>query len=306
MGCDGGSIPKRHELVKTKRAPERPDKGSQIDAKWNCCALSKEPLEKPVVACRLGRLYNKDKVLEYLLNRNAFGEGDAVGGHIRHLTDVTDLNMTPNPSLSAFENGSSSIMGSFSERAKVSRWVCPVTLKEMNGSNRFIFSVQCGCALSEKALKEVPSQGHCLSCGTPYTPEDLIPINSEIPDEIERLKVAVENGVKERIAKEQAKKISRKSRKNGSKETADTLIQSKDLKKRKSQDKDEDANIDSKRAKNMSVKTINIPLPDLAIDENVEKERRSDAIKSLYRKDDSKTNKGNYLTMGTFTRYAAY
>lgn len=39
------------------------------DAAWHCCALSEEPLGNDVVACGLGRLYNREAVLEHLLAR---------------------------------------------------------------------------------------------------------------------------------------------------------------------------------------------------------------------------------------------
>lgn len=35
--------------------------------RWSTCALSGQPLAAPVVACYLGRLYNKAAVLEWLL-----------------------------------------------------------------------------------------------------------------------------------------------------------------------------------------------------------------------------------------------
>lgn len=55
MGCDGGTIPKRHELVKTKQKEEQRDKNADLAAKWKHCALSNQPIEEPIVACELGR-----------------------------------------------------------------------------------------------------------------------------------------------------------------------------------------------------------------------------------------------------------
>jgi hypothetical protein len=39
----------------------------------------------------------------------------------------------------------------------VSRFVCPITLKEMNGKLKFVYLNTCGCVFSEQGLKEVPS-----------------------------------------------------------------------------------------------------------------------------------------------------
>jgi hypothetical protein len=38
-----------------------------------------------VVACLLGRLYNKERVIEFLLNRKAFGEGEVTTAHINSM-----------------------------------------------------------------------------------------------------------------------------------------------------------------------------------------------------------------------------
>jgi len=55
MGCDGGTIPKRHELVRTKKKPEEKDKDVDLAVKWQHCSYSDQPLKEPVVACELGR-----------------------------------------------------------------------------------------------------------------------------------------------------------------------------------------------------------------------------------------------------------
>jgi hypothetical protein len=85
MGCDGGSIPRRDELVKTKKAAERPDAASQLQAQWTTCALSKQPLEAPIVGCLMGKLYNKSSILEFLLDKKAFGDADVLIPHITSL-----------------------------------------------------------------------------------------------------------------------------------------------------------------------------------------------------------------------------
>ncbi|KAG8131698.1 hypothetical protein E2320_009619, partial [Naja naja] len=71
MGCDGGTIPKRHELVKGPRKMEKVDKNAELVAQWYYCTLSQEKLSRPIVACELGRLYNKDAVIEFLLDKSS-------------------------------------------------------------------------------------------------------------------------------------------------------------------------------------------------------------------------------------------
>lgn len=55
MGADGGTIPKRCELVKSKKKKEKIDKNVANAARWRICRLSQEPLKRPIVACPLGR-----------------------------------------------------------------------------------------------------------------------------------------------------------------------------------------------------------------------------------------------------------
>ena len=42
MGCDGGTIPTRDELVKLKKKPEQKDADAVRLLKWAHCALSQQ------------------------------------------------------------------------------------------------------------------------------------------------------------------------------------------------------------------------------------------------------------------------
>lgn len=55
MGADGGTIPKRCELVRNKKKKEKVDKNVEAATKWRTCQLTQLPLREPIVACRLGR-----------------------------------------------------------------------------------------------------------------------------------------------------------------------------------------------------------------------------------------------------------
>ncbi len=136
MGCDGGTIPRRCELVKTKPKEEKTDL-KQIDvAKWHNCALSKVPLSEPIVGCFLGKLYNKDAILEFLLDPSVYGDADSICLHIQSLKDVVELKMEVN---STFYKQASIVSTDKSLVDQVSKFVCPITKKEMNGSYKYFF-----------------------------------------------------------------------------------------------------------------------------------------------------------------------
>lgn len=59
----------------------------------------KRPLQEPIVSCALGKLYNKDALLEYLLNKAAFGDGEEICGHIKSLK----VRSTNCPAVSAYK-----------------------------------------------------------------------------------------------------------------------------------------------------------------------------------------------------------
>jgi hypothetical protein len=83
MGCDGGTIPTRDELVKLKRKPEQRDKDGHRLFRWQHCAISQQPLRKPVMACELGKLYNKESIIgvfAFLFLTNFWGFYPVVAG----------------------------------------------------------------------------------------------------------------------------------------------------------------------------------------------------------------------------------
>lgn len=176
MGCDGGSIPRRSEMVKTKGKSESVNESDGLKTQWTCCFISKKPLERPVVACKLGRLYNKESVVMFLLNRD--GEVDpTLASELSHLKSL---------------KGSFINCNSLRKEESSEYFVCPVTGREMNGKSRFYVTKSCGCVLSEQAINQFPDTKACLVCerkdfsGT----EDLIPLYPK-GEELDKLKVAI-------------------------------------------------------------------------------------------------------------------
>ncbi|KAJ3749734.1 DUF602-domain-containing protein [Lentinula raphanica] len=291
MGNDGGSIPDRRDLVRTKAKAEQADKANQTRAKWFFCALSKRPLQDPIVSCALGKLYNKDSILEYLLDKAAYGDGERICGHIRSLKDVKTLKLTPNPSMPP------SVSLDLTSR---SPFVCPLNLKEMNGVQPFVYISTCGCVFSQAGLKTVVSASStakeknqsssesepspepeleiCPQCATKFSlKEDVVMLNPS-PEEEARMRDKME------------------------------LQRSKEPKKSKKRKNVSSSDEPEAPAKKKALPTMHSSIAAasraaLAMEEAKRKATMSDAVKSLYGDGKSSRNE-TFMTRGTFTRYA--
>ncbi|RXW19374.1 hypothetical protein EST38_g6470 [Candolleomyces aberdarensis] len=301
MGNDGGSIPDRRDLVKTKAKAEQADKANQTKARWFYCALSKKRLQEPVVSCLLGKLYNKDAIIEYLLDKSAYGDGEEICGHIRSLKDVKPLKLTPNSAPST-SNGDDENRASF---------VCSLTQKEMNGVQPFVYIYTCGCVFSQAGLRTVAgspkekekqsesgdsptppaeeSLDLCPQCGTKYSrTDDVIPLNPS-PEEEMALRAAMER----RRALEPSKK---KGKKRKQLEEGGDIAEPPSKKKHGSSTPQPSIN----PAIGTASKAV---IQGLAEEESKRKAGMSAAVKSLYG-DGKPARKETFMTMGTFTRYA--
>jgi ethanolamine utilization protein EutQ (cupin superfamily) len=69
MGCDGGTIPKRSEVVKVKQKEQKVDEATVERIRWAVCALSQQPLREPIVADELGHVMSREAVLEALVTK---------------------------------------------------------------------------------------------------------------------------------------------------------------------------------------------------------------------------------------------
>ncbi|KAL8936959.1 MAG: hypothetical protein Q9211_003931 [Gyalolechia sp. 1 TL-2023] len=105
MGNDGGSIPTRRELVReSAKDPSttqiKETQQEKLEHYWRHCALSQTLLSLPIVSDSTGNLYNKDAVLEKLLDagqkirdENVAGS-DRTSGAINSLRDVVEVQFT--------------------------------------------------------------------------------------------------------------------------------------------------------------------------------------------------------------------
>lgn len=201
MGCDGGTIPRRDELVRLKKKPEQKDKEAELAFRWRHCSIRQLPLQAPIVACGLGRLYSKESILEGLLDRSTLPESAA---HVKTLKDVKTLNLTPNPAYvtDKAEKGDCYVDGGKSP------FICPVIGLEMNGKYKFCFLWSCGCVMSERALKEVKTNV-CHRCQEAFEETDVVVMNAE-GDDLERMRQALT-----------ARKSARKSKKRNLESTTE-------------------------------------------------------------------------------------
>jgi len=295
MGNDGGSIPDRRDLVRNKPKAEQADKANQTRARWFFCALSKRKLQEPVVSCALGKLYNKDAIIEYLLDKAAYGDGEKICGHIRSLKDVKTLKLTPNPAPSSTDPSVDSL-----ERPQ---FVCPLTLKEMNGVQPFVYISTCGCVFSQAGLKTLtasaspkekdpsPERGEtedqplnlCPQCAKKYSKDDVIPLNPSTEDEL-KMRFALDR----KRLQEPVKKKSKKRKNDSSPDESEPAAKKTAL---------------PGPSLNPAIAGANrAVVEELAKEEAMRKAKMSDAVKSLY--GDGSKRKETFMTMGTFTRYA--
>ncbi len=80
------------------------------------------------------------------------------------MQDLLELNWAENPEWGKVEGAA--------------RFACPVTAIQANGRHGGFAALRgCGCVLSERALREVPS-AECLQCRKPFSSEtDVLPLN---------------------------------------------------------------------------------------------------------------------------------
>ncbi|KAI9183662.1 Replication termination factor 2 [Blastocladiella emersonii ATCC 22665] len=302
-------------MVKTKGRETRMDPSILATVCWFFCAVSKEPLQEPVVTCGLGKLYNREAVLHYLLDASSFGDAAHVCAHIRSLKDVVALKLEP-----IDKDGSSAA----SAGAKLSMmesaqpmFACPISGRPMNGRTRFVALWPCGHVLSEKALREAGSKAssedkasstdgaaassataECLMCATAYDPvADVIPLNptaNELPALKERLAA--------RAAAAAAEKKSKSKKKGSSSGGKDKEKRSK----RKADEALDGADESAPKRQHRAAPTINVSMPALPAAGST---RKSEAIASIYAKtkteprDPTQPGKSDdFFVRGTYSR----
>ncbi|KAL9112977.1 MAG: hypothetical protein Q9227_002842 [Pyrenula ochraceoflavens] len=212
MGNDGGSIPKRAELVKeAARNPTTSEiKETQKEQQahlWTTCPLSHKPLTRPIVSDSGGNLYNKDAIIQYLLpeETSTINKEDCeklLGGRVKSLKDVVEVNFTIDESAKFNDGGE--------------RYKCPITGKQLGPAVKAVYIVPCGHAFSYEAVKEMKTK-ECLQCAIPYETENVIPILTIAEDDAASLKNRIEKLMASGLTHSLRKASGSKKRKGGEK-----------------------------------------------------------------------------------------
>ena len=222
------------------------------------------------------------------------------------LQDVKTLTLAPNPA---------PVSEKTSESTELPQFACPLTMKEMNGAQPFVYLQPCGCVFSQAGLKTVagsgsssPKEGEveeeatgtgkqldvCPQCATKYDKSSDVLLLNPSPADEERMFIAMTL----RRAAEPTKKS--KKRKGGpSDSTSDPTAPP--LKSKK-------PNINGNGGQPHTNPSISAAsravVSSLAMEEAKRKAGMSEAVKSLYTKEGEK-RKETFMTMGTFTRVSA-
>ncbi|KAK0702846.1 Rtf2 RING-finger-domain-containing protein [Apiosordaria backusii] len=189
MGNDGGSIPKRRELVKdAARAPTvselKATAHESLNHAWTHDPLTSELLDfENAVSDWRGRLYNYESILKGLMpgdsddtktSGSANGESlelSFASTGIKSLRDIVKLKIKRYTPPGAKEKGI---------------WACPVTLKELGASTKAVYLVPCGHVFAETAIKQIQEEV-CPECSETFRSEDIIPILPTEKSDLEKL-----------------------------------------------------------------------------------------------------------------------
>lgn len=180
MGGDGGTCCKaRSIMTKTKKEKKKQDREYEVNAKWTFCSISGKSLTKPIVSCQLGKLYNKDAVIEFLLDRaKQSPETQRRLKHIKGLKDVVELRLTANPSHRVDAHGTQ----------HGAKYHCPISTIEMNGRLKFGYILSTGMVLSDRAIQQLKEENMIIdpSNEKKYPLDDIVYINLEDEIDIEK------------------------------------------------------------------------------------------------------------------------
>ncbi|KAI5919559.1 Rtf2 RING-finger-domain-containing protein [Camillea tinctor] len=206
MGNDGGSIPKRRELVKeAARQPTASElKATALESQthaWSFCPLSSSSSSSSdaldphnTVSDWRGRLYNYESVLRCLMPSSSSPENPEAGDSdseskkdelartgIKSLRDVVKLKFTLRPAVESNGNGEGRKNGNGGEEIRA----CPVSMKELGAATKAVYIVPCGHVFAEVAMREVlagadaekETTEQCPACSEAFTaPRDVVPV----------------------------------------------------------------------------------------------------------------------------------
>lgn len=133
------------------------------------CALSGSRLERPVMCCKRGSLYNREAALEFLLKKKK-GEwygGKKAFGHISKMKDLFGVTLE--------DYNAAATRADVEDAESTALFMCPVTKMPMNGMHAFVAIRACGHVFSDKARKAVQGTA-CLVCNKTFSEAEVVPI----------------------------------------------------------------------------------------------------------------------------------
>ena len=222
MGNDGGSIPTRRELVKeAARNPTtaelRESRLEQEEHYWTTDPITQKPLSRPIVSDGSGKLYNKDTIIEYLVEGSRKDDVESVTqGVVKSLKDVVEVKFEVESEAQSKTNGST----------VTEVWKCPVTGDRLGPGSKAVYIVPCGHAFSRNAIKEVSGE-KCITCDTEYASNDIIPVVPISETDIARLSLRLKT-LQERGLAHSLKKVAGGGKKRKKKDETAT-VSSQDL-----------------------------------------------------------------------------
>lgn len=173
---------------------------SKILNLFKYCQISQKILQRPIVSDYLGNLYNKEDVLQYLIDKK---RGNKVKeSNINSLNDIVELKID------------------LSSEGVLKCLVSDAKIDINNDSNAgladvmFSYIVPCGCVINSKVLHSLISDDdeevECPACGNGFDSADIIDINNldkETRDKLDRrMKKLRENGLYHNLKKVKKRK----------------------------------------------------------------------------------------------------
>jgi len=199
MGNDGGSIPKRRELVKeAARNPTLSElKATALESlshAWTHDPLSSEQLDlESVVSDWRGRLYNYESILKALMpsddtsNQNNRDDSDQTPPATNVNGESAELTFASTGIKSLRDIVKLKFKRFAPPGAKNKEiWACPVSQKELGPSTKSVYLVPCGHVFAEVAIKQIQEES-CPECSEPFKRSDVIPILPTDKADVQRL-----------------------------------------------------------------------------------------------------------------------
>ncbi|KAG7661053.1 rtf2 [[Candida] subhashii] len=168
MGADGGTIAKRQDILSlhSNSVSSFKQKGDDNEETLlKSCAISSLPLytksNDPIVGDYKGRLYLKEKIIEYLLESKT--DKSKIRPSFKYVKSLKDL---------------CPVYIKWTETAQGEHNIeCPITKESKTTKVEYVYLRPCGCVMSHKGLKELnkhikmdsgPVESRCPTCSKKF------------------------------------------------------------------------------------------------------------------------------------------